>query len=230
MGDQSPIAIETLRSGFNRALAVGARVFVNFHPGQIMPARTRLRGWAEGRFLLLDDLGAHDATIEYRPGATWMLKYVAAGFVCVAQTAYIERTTPSMGAVYVSFPREIHVHSLRLHKRIAMRHPARYVYHRPDGTLPDTMTGTTLADLSAGGCAIWVEEYVERDTRLAVAIAPTPDEDAVVFAGSVRRCTPGMGGHTVGLEFDPVDNEQVQVLQRILGEAFEHPDLLTENE
>ncbi len=227
--NDAPFSLETLRTDLDRVLEVGANVFVNFQRGQAQPARTRLWGWAPGRFLLLDELSQTDAAVEFRSGAPWLLKYVAAGYVCVAKTRFLANANPALAGVFVSFPQEIHVHSLRRHHRVTLEQELRYL---PDATTPpplESMIPSQLFDLSVGGCGFWTEKALRMDSRVAVAIAVEPGGTPELFFGTVRHCTMGMDSFRVGVAFDPHDEEHLHVIGHLLGDATTQRDVLTDD-
>ena len=228
--DTAPLQITTLTTGFEHLLEVGAPVFVNFAPGQRRPARTKLRDWANERFLRLDSLGDFSADILFEPGAPWVLKFVVSGYVCVAETTFLSGEANTTEGIYVTFPKAIHVHGLRKYERTET---SAAVWYLPDVVTPPDlkqMRPTQLVDLSLGGCALSTDVVVEPNTRLAVAIPSAPEYQPVVFFGTVRHCTPAVAGYTVGVEFDPPDSEHVHVLVTLLGTTTGEADSLSEPE
>ena len=222
-----PVHVTTLTSGFDRVLRVGAPVFVNFAPGQRRPARTQLRGWASERFLRLNPLGDFDADIRFESGAPWRLKFVASGYVCATDSTFLSGETGSAEGIYVTFPKAIHVHGLRQHQRVHLHATVRYLAVAGQPPALERMRPTRLVDLSLGGCGLSVGATLAQDTRLAIAIPPTPQDAPVMFFGTVRHCSAVPGGYVAGVEFDPHGAEHVRVLDALLGTVADAADPLS---
>ena len=227
---QPPMAVQKLTTGLERALEVGARVMINFAPDQERPAQSCLRGWAVGDYVLLDEPADNPGTVEFKQGATWRLKYVANGNVCMAETMYLERSSPSTGSVYVSFPQEITIHALRHHHRVPTDLPAQVGKFEQEDTPPDTLHDTTICDLSLSGCAVLVPEALPTGAQLSLLFASTPGEVPIHFTGRVRRCTESAGRYMVGVEFDELGTEQRPAVVRLLGTAALRQDILQDND
>lgn len=211
--------VVTVKRALECALRVSTTVLINFRSDQGSPARSRLRGWAENRFILLDDLRAHDAVVSFRYGAPWVLKYVAGGYVCVAQTRFLAHTTVDVGCVYVSYPERIEVYPARKHARVRISRPVLYLPHAPDGTPPEDMLLARLHDLSLGGCAIDVEDPFAPNMPITAAIAPRDNKTLTTFTGRVRHCVPRVKGYTIGVQFDPTTPAQSQLLETIMADG-----------
>src|SRR5690606_31216752 len=166
-------------------LRVGGQTFleVTNERRQTRRAKTKVRGWVKGEYILMDLPAAPDEASCILKGAACVVRFVHEGAACGFSSKILDWCDMGLPFFRIDWPENIKVLHVRKHARIPVHLPSTFSF-------PDGEDIGTIHDLSNGGCALLAKRFPKDGTPLRLTFTLPDGAPIKNLRATVRRSRP----------------------------------------
>ena len=172
------------------ALAVGARI-------HLQPAGTRstdryevaVRGWDEGKFVLMDMPEGKGAREAFKVGTEWVARSILLGKAYGFKTEVAKTQFDPKPLVFLRYPDSIEALAIRKHKRVSTFVIGSLSRVAENGELRENVE-CIVRDLSKGGCLVEADNDFSVGDKVALTFVLPNGEPVNSIPGEVRNIRP----------------------------------------
>ena len=222
--------LKKVKTAKDLKIEVGCQVSVELNPKKkkTFRARSEIRGWEEGKGILLNRpvIGNPEFLKREFP---CVIRFISDGNICDFFSETLNLSSPTTKFLSVRWPDNATVLPARSHERVPIELASTV-------TLPDVkLVKGVISDLSLGGCSLVIGAKISKKDRIKISFTP-PDCEEIDGCPAVIRNVSVSGGSTLkyGCQFDePSDRISHELgfyvahqLADLRGEKIAHPIVL----
>lgn len=173
-----------------KALAVGARIHLQ-PAGKPTADRydVAVRGWDEGRFVLIDMPEGKGALETFKVGSEWVARSILLGKAYGFKTEVAKTQFDPKPLVFLRYPDSIEALAIRKHERVSTFAIGSLTSVAENGEVGDSVE-CVMRDLSRGGCLVEADVNLSVGDKVALTFALPNGEKVAQIPGEVRNIRP----------------------------------------